>query len=266
MIIKEIDKKALNNPFERAGTKAEDEMAFYLKREFGDDKETLVIHDLRLLAHPEPSLVEMFDRRRRDGLADNPGHRLQPLGRGGNHRGGGGFRDLHPEEIAHGLRQPLLGDQLADGKIGRHGRSVGAVLRRRRDPLREFALRHRPAMPAAAPVGAMFGDGRRHARDVEHLARHVIDGIARIERSAALPAPRREMVDHRIGIFGLAQGMPWMSHLAAGPAISLLARRHPPRFLAEPIARRRLAAVRTIEAQTTLEFRQPGFQRRYFRL
>ena len=48
MIIKEIDPKTGNHKMTAAGIKAEKQMAFYLKRSFGDSEEIHVINDLRL--------------------------------------------------------------------------------------------------------------------------------------------------------------------------------------------------------------------------
>ncbi len=48
MIAKELDGFAPQNRFEEAGQRAEEQMAFYLRREFGDDASVVVVNDLRL--------------------------------------------------------------------------------------------------------------------------------------------------------------------------------------------------------------------------
>ncbi len=48
MIAKELDRFAPQNRFEEAGQRAEEQMAFYLRREFGDDASVVVVNDLRL--------------------------------------------------------------------------------------------------------------------------------------------------------------------------------------------------------------------------
>ncbi len=48
MIAKETDQKILGNKFQRSGSRAEEQMSYYLKRAFGNDEYTYVINDLRL--------------------------------------------------------------------------------------------------------------------------------------------------------------------------------------------------------------------------
>jgi hypothetical protein len=48
MILKELDPFTGTEPYELAGRRAEEKMAFYLKREFGDTKDMYVLNGLRL--------------------------------------------------------------------------------------------------------------------------------------------------------------------------------------------------------------------------
>lgn len=48
MILKELDPFTGTEPFELAGRRAEEQMAFYLRREFGDFKDVFVLNGLRL--------------------------------------------------------------------------------------------------------------------------------------------------------------------------------------------------------------------------
>jgi hypothetical protein len=48
MIVKELENIETNDKFEQAGYKAESQLAFYLNREFKDDPQFLVFHNLRL--------------------------------------------------------------------------------------------------------------------------------------------------------------------------------------------------------------------------
>ena len=72
------------------------------------------------------------------------------------------------------------------------------------------------------------------------------------------------MIDNVVRICDLAQGLPRVTLLPApwlaGPFPQAL---HPYRLL-QPIARRRLAAVRAVQSEPALKFRDPCFQRRVF--
>jgi len=58
MILKEIDEKPLKDKYAIAGNKAEKQMAFYLKREFGDSEDIYVINDLRLVDGEEVAQID----------------------------------------------------------------------------------------------------------------------------------------------------------------------------------------------------------------
>ena len=58
MIAKEHNARPTNDRFQRAGDEAEKQMAFYLKRAFGDDPEVHIFHNLRLEAGEEVSQLD----------------------------------------------------------------------------------------------------------------------------------------------------------------------------------------------------------------
>ena len=72
------------------------------------------------------------------------------------------------------------------------------------------------------------------------------------------------MIDNVVRISDLSQGLALVTllpaPLLAGPFPQAL---HPYRLL-QSIARRRLAAVRAVQTEPALKFRDPGFQRRVF--
>ena len=74
------------------------------------------------------------------------------------------------------------------------------------------------------------------------------------------------MIDDFVGISDLSQGLAFVTLLPtrffAGPFAQT---RHPRRLL-QPIARRRLAAVRTVQSEPALKFGDMGSQRRKLRL
>jgi hypothetical protein len=113
-------------------------------------------------------------------------------------------------------------------------------------------------------MGAMLGDDeRRRLRQVEHLARAVAGAHGERYRRAASRAEGRNMIDGVVGRGDLLQGLTLVPLLAArGPvrwsAQAFGPRR--PRRLLEPVARRRLAAVGTIQSEPALKFRKTRFQ------
>ena len=108
----------------------------------------------------------------------------------------------------------------------------------------------------------MFGDDERlRLGQIEHLPDAVADTRVRVEARAAPRAGRRVMIDDVIGISDLPQGLAFVTRLPA----RLLGRSFPqarhPRRLPQSIARRRLAAVRTVQSELALEFGNPRLQR-----
>ena len=125
----------------------------------------------------------------------------------------------------------------------------------------------RAASGASAIVRTMFGDDERpRLGQIEHLPDAVADARVRIEARAAPKAGRRVMIDDLIGISDLPQRLAFVTLLPARFLAGTFPQaRHPCRLL-QPIARRRLAAVRTVQPEPALEFGHPRSQRRILRL
>jgi hypothetical protein len=120
--------------------------------------------------------------------------------------------------------------------------------------LRKGRPRPRAAGRALAVVGAMFGDdGRLRLGQVEHLTGAVARGHGRHQHRTALRASLRVMIDDDVGLRDLPQGLSFMTFLSAGLVAGGLAHRHARRFL-QPVTRRRLAAVGTVQSKPALEF------------
>ncbi len=58
MIIKETDKKILNDKYKKSGFEAEKQMSFYLKRAFADDDSVYVLNDLRIHVEDEYAQID----------------------------------------------------------------------------------------------------------------------------------------------------------------------------------------------------------------
>jgi hypothetical protein len=72
------------------------------------------------------------------------------------------------------------------------------------------------------------------------------------------------MIDDDVGIRDLSQGLAFVTHLPARLLAGTFAQISHPRRLLQPIARRRLAAVRTVQFEPALKFGHPCFQGRIF--
>ena len=115
----------------------------------------------------------------------------------------------------------------------------------------------------------MFRNHERALGKVEHLALLDPDRRLRFERRTAMAAGARLMPNHMIGIGGLPQRAALVALLPAARlarAASQAAR--DPRFLLQPVARRRLGTVRTVLSQLStkisdfsLEYRDLVLQR-----
>jgi len=111
----------------------------------------------------------------------------------------------------------------------------------------------------------MFGDDERlRLGQIKHLTGAMADTRVRPKPGATHRAGRRVMVDNVVRIRDLSQRLALVTRLPArwlaGPFPQAL---HPYRLL-QPIARRRLAAVRAVQSEPALKFRDPCFQRRVF--
>jgi len=95
---------------------------------------------------------------------------------------------------------------------------------------------------------------RRWRRQIEHLtAADKLQQFARQRRSAAF-APGRAMHDRMIDPFRRLQVFAWMAGLATGLLQAPLTQAPcPARSLARSIARRRLAAIGTVQTKPTLQ-------------
>ena len=58
MIIKEVDEIETNDKFLKAGLNAEKQMAYYLQREFRDDKKVLVLNGIRLESDGDSAQID----------------------------------------------------------------------------------------------------------------------------------------------------------------------------------------------------------------
>ena len=228
---------------------------------------------LRSAADPKAGFIHVLDRRRCDMVSHDIGEALEAPGTVLADPGDGRGHQLHPEEIGQQLDQTLLGQQLVVQEIEHESADPRAVLHGRVDAVGKRRPRLRAAGGASAIVCTMFGDDERlRLGQIEHLPGAVADARVRIEARAAPRAGRRVMIDDVIGISDLPQGLAFVTFLPA----RLLGRTFPqarhPRRLLQSIARRRLAAVRTVQSELALKFGNPrlqgfilGPQRRYQR-
>ena len=133
------------------------------------------------------------------------------------------------------------------------------------DTVRKRRPRLRAAGGALAIMRTMFGDDERpRLGQIEHLPGAVANAGVRIEARAAPGAGRRVMIDDLIGISDLPQRLAFVTLLPARFLAGTFPQaRHPCRLL-QPIARRWLAAVRTVQFEPALEFGEPRFQSRIF--
>ena len=72
------------------------------------------------------------------------------------------------------------------------------------------------------------------------------------------------MIDDVVGIGDLSQGLAFVTLLPARLLAGTFAQIPHPRWLLEPIARRRLTAVRTVQFQPAFKFSHPRLQGRVF--
>ena len=217
----------------------------------------------RRAADPKAGLVHVLDRRRGDVISHDIGEVSEAPGTVPADPGDGRGRQLHPEEIGHQLDQTLLGQQLVVQEIEHERADPRAVLHRRVDAVRKQRTRLRAASSAPAIVRTMLGDDERpRLGQIEHLPGAVADARVRIQARAAPGAGRRVMIDHDVGIGDLPQRLAFVALLPARFLAGPVPQARHPRRLLQPITRRRLAAVRTVQPEPALELRQPRLQRR----
>ena len=161
------------------------------------------------------------------------------------------------EEIAQRLRGPILGDELLDIKIDRRRLDALAILGGRDHAVGKRRLGHAAAIFAAVNRGLMFGDHERALGKIEHLALLDPRGPPRIERQTAMAACARLMPDRAIGIGDLQQSAALVAGLAAADLARAAAQAAgDARLLLQPVARRRLGAVRAVLPQLAAKVRQ----------
>src|SRR5215471_118295 len=109
----------------------------------------------------------------------------------------------------------------------------------------------------------MFGhDERLRLGQIKHLTGAIANARFRIEAHAARRTGWRIMIDDFVGINDLSQGLAFVTLLSTRFLAGPFAQTRHPRRLLQPIARRRLAAVRTVQSEPTLKFGDMGSQRR----
>ena len=216
-----------------------------------------------LAADPKAGLVHVLDRRRGDVIPHHICEALKAPGKVPADPGDGRGRQRHPEEIGHQLDQTLLGQQLVVQEIEYERTDPRAVLHGRVDAFRKRRPRLRAAIGAAAIVRTMLGDDEGpRVGQIEHLPGAVADARVLIQARAAPGAGRRVMIDHDIGFSDLPQGLAFVALLPARFLAGPVPQAPRPRRLRQPIARRRLAAIRAVQPEPALELRQPRLQRR----
>ena len=133
----------------------------------------------------------------------------------------------------------------------------------RADPLWKRALRHRTAGSATAPMCAVLGHHKRlRLGKIKDLTGVVIAAGCLGQRLGAVCAICRQVIDGVVGIVDRAKGFPRMSLLPAGWFFRPLSQAAGAgRLLTQPVARRRLAAVRTVQPQAALQLHHPRHQR-----
>ena len=182
----------------------------------------------------------LIDRGKLPRLPGHPGH---DAGRTDRHGG---------EQIAQGLRDAILGDQLLDIEIDRRRPDALAVLGRRDDAVGKRRLRHALAMRATVDRGLMLSHHERALGNVENLplldARHRL----RVEPRTATAASADLVSNHGVGTRRLPQSAAFVTPLAAARLGRTTAQTsRDPGLLLQPVARRRLRTVGTVQIQSS---------------
>ena len=217
---------------------------------------------LRFAADAQAGLVHVLDRRLGHEAAHRCGKFLQARRASPAHALKRRAGDPDPEHIAHERDERFLHQQLLVQQLDRDGGEPRAILHRCVAALGKRATCSRTASRALANMCAMLGDDERtRFGQVMHLTRRVIARHAGRQRATTSRTDRRKMIDDHVGVGGLPQGL---AHVAVLPARlfagGLAQARHPRRRL-QPVARRRLAAVGTVQTEPTLQFRNAGHKR-----
>src|SRR5215469_16242679 len=109
----------------------------------------------------------------------------------------------------------------------------------------------------------MFGHNERlRLGQIKRLTGAMANARFRVEAHAAHRTGRWIMIDDFVGISDLSQGLAFVTLLPTRFLAGPFAQTRHPRRLLQPIARRRLAAVRTVQSEPALKFGDMGSQRR----
>src|ERR1700704_2385112 len=109
----------------------------------------------------------------------------------------------------------------------------------------------------------MFGHNERlRLGQIKNLTGAMANARFRVEAQAAHRTGRRVMMDDIVGIDDLSQGLAFVTLLPTRLLARPFAQTRHPRRLLQPIARRRLAAVRTVQSETALKFGNLRFESR----
>src|SRR3974377_38125 len=115
---------------------------------------------------------------------------------------------------------------------------------------RERPLSALAALRAGVDMDAMLGHNRRRRLgQVKDLPRDMRCCHCWRQHRSAVGAALRIMIDHNIWRHHLTQGLARMSFLTAPGLTRRLAQAHGPRWLLQPVARRRLTAVAAVEPE-----------------
>ena len=218
---------------------------------------------LRLAADAEAGLIHVFYGRARHEIAHRFSKAPKTFGASVAHSGDRRGGELHAEEIGHQFGEAIFRQQLIVQQIDHEGGDSGAVLHGRVDAIWKRSPRFRAAGGASAIVRAMFGDDEGlWLGQIEHLTRGVIFRHVWRQRRAAFGTGRGVMIGDLVGLGGLSQGFTLVTFLPARLSTGAFAQAPHPHRLLQPVARRRLAAVRTVQSEPALEFGNPHFQSR----
>lgn len=190
----------------------------------------------------QPGFVEVLDRCVANPHAYRGGEVLRAPRRTADHRADGAGRQRQTQQVLEKLAQAVLGQKLRRRQVGHARAQPRPVLHRGRHVGGEGRSRHAAAAGAGAAINPVLGHTQRR-------------GFGQVpQRGLAVSAHRRAVLDHLIGLRHPRQRAARVAGLAARRPRSLFPQApRPPRRSARPVARRRLAAGRTVQTQPTLK-------------
>ena len=205
--------------------------------------------------------IHVLDRRRCDMVSHDIGEALEAPGTVLADPGDGRGHQLHPEEIGHQLDQTLLGQQLVVQEIEHKAPIRGPYCTGALTPSGNGArvsapqAAHRQSCARCSVTTRGRGSGR------SNTCRMLWPTLVSDPGPRRPKAGRRVMIDDLIGISDLPQRLAFVTLCPPGSCRNVPAGSYPCRLL-QPIARRRLAAVRTVQPEPALKFGHPRSQRR----